>query len=244
MALRLKSRQNPPPNGFMYHQRQTNWRSWQAQPTTQWDFKLLCRAIQEHRERNPKFNLTTDLFSIANEVDYENARRVSTIPGAQSYLIDDAAVFSPPKAGALLTITQKLAGVAAGLSKVNAGRVMLLDWEAAGYPQVEQSLAEQRATVCVSCPKNGKGDFTRWFTVPAADRIKKQIERLKQKSLSTTKDNQLGVCEVCLCPLKLKMHAPLAFIAKYVGPEMKNELAAVTTGLGTHCWVIDELSGK
>ena len=242
MALRLVSRRTPPPNGFLYKQVQTNWESWRIAPETQWDFKALCRAIQQHRQSNPRFRLTTDLIAIANEVDAVNARRVAAIPGSDTYIMDDAAAQPIPKAQALSqTLPGKLRDAVAGLRNINAGRVMLLDWETAGYPQVPQELAEQRATVCVSCPKNGRGDFTRWFTIPAAERIHKQIERLKDVKLATSKDDQLGVCEVCLCPLRLKMHTPIEFVGKYLSAELRAELAAVQTGLGTSCWVTSEI---
>jgi hypothetical protein len=241
MALRLKNRRKGIPNGFMYEQRHTGWRSWLVNPSTKDDFNLLCRELQNHRRANARFNLPTDLPTIEAEVDYVNALRVATIPGASAeYLIDDSAVPPPPKAPAL-PLPERLAGAVAGLRKVNAGRVMLTDWEAAGYPQVAQELAEQRATICVSCPKNGKGDLSRWFTVPASERIIKQIERLQEIKLGTTKDESLGVCEVCLCPLRLKMHAPIEFVGKYLSAELKAELMEVQTGLGTPCWVISEL---
>jgi hypothetical protein len=241
MALRLKDRRKCPPNGFLYEQKQTGWRNWIVAPQTQWDFNLLCSSIQQHRRQNPRFQLSTDLAAIQNEVDLSNSLRVAAIPGAaDQYLINDPSPASPPKSEAP-TLTERLAHVVAGLRKVNSGRVMLLDWEAAGYPQVTQELAEHRAKICASCPKNGKGDFTKWFTIPASEHITKQIERLKDVKLSTTQDANLGVCEICLCPLKLKMHAPMEYIGKYLSNELKAELGAVQTGLGTSCWVIDEL---
>ncbi len=93
-----------------------------------------------------------------------------------------------------------------------------------------------RAAVCVACPLNGKGDFTRFFTVPAAASIKRQIERMHEKSISGSLDAQLGVCEGCLCPLVIKTKTPMKFIAAQMTPETIDSLRK-----GKDCWVIEEM---
>jgi len=241
MNYRLKDRRKSPPNGILYEQRQTGWRNWLIDPSSVWDFYLTCRLLQEHRKANPRFGLPTDMAKIEAEVDHANAQRVAAIPGAaDEFLIAvNESVGVPPSS---LGLSGKLAAAVQALKRVNAGRTMLLDWEKAGYPQAPQEQAEARAERCVDCKKNGQGDFTTWFTEPAAEHIKNQIERLKEINLSTLKDDLLGTCSVCLCPLRLKMHPPTEFVLKYLDDTIKAELSEVRTQSGKNCWVIDELN--
>ena len=93
-----------------------------------------------------------------------------------------------------------------------------------------QELAEKRADTCVSCPKNVMGDLTSWFTVPAAELIKKQLEARHQAKIFTTKDPLLGVCQACACPLPLKVHAPIEIVRDKMRPEDK-------AALWEKCWI-------
>ena len=231
MALRLKNRNQGIPNGFMYLQRQTNWRSWEAQPPTMWDFKLLCREIQKHRQLNPRFGLSTDMNSIATEVDMVNAARIAAIPGTESYLINDAP-FAPPNPPVLPSDPSgPLAAVGANLVKMASGVGVLYDWLGSGGQPVDNTVAETRAQICVACPKNGKGDLTKFFTVPAANLIMKQLEQRKDLNLSTTVDDKLGICEACGCVNKLKVHVPIEFILAKMSEQVRSDL-------DKSCWVL------
>lgn len=98
---------------------------------------------------------------------------------------------------------------------------------------VDQALAESRATVCAGCPKNGKGDLTSWFTVPAAKLIQVQLEAKNKRKLETKSDEALGVCEACSCPLKLKVFCPLDIINSKMSPTVRTELHP-------GCWILSE----
>jgi hypothetical protein len=237
MPLRLKSRQQACPNGFLYEQRETGYRNWMVDPNTVWDFNGLVQAIASHRAANKaRFpHLNTDPTAIANEVDAVNADRVSKIPGADIYLMEVGGAVNPPTP--LPTISQKLVHVAEGLRKVNAGRLTLLEWEQSGEPPVAKEKATARARVCVDCPKNGRGGLTDFFTVPASELIKAQMERSKSLDLSTPHDDSISVCKVCLCPLKLSVHSPIAIKVKHLPADVFNEMP-------DFCWVKTEAAAE
>jgi hypothetical protein len=58
---------------------------------------------------------------------------------------------------------------------------------------------------------------------------------MSDRKLSTMVDAQLNVCVACLCPLKLKVHAPLEFIARHMDPETR-------AALDPQCWMLAELA--
>lgn len=229
MAFRLKSKTQACPNGFLHVEKQTGWRNDLVAPATVWDWNGLVQAVRNHRLQNPQFRLSSNSADIANELDLENAARVAAIPGAAAiYLVNDEAPSSftnPPHSS--------LQNLVATARAVSVGAKTILDFEESGEPPATHDLAVKRAAVCVDCPQNGKGGFERWFTLPASERIRKQIERKAEMELSTPSDDKLGVCEACLCPLKLKVHFPLNFILKHMAADVKAKL-------DPRCWILSE----
>lgn len=231
IMLRLKNRQQSPPGGFLFEQSKTGWQNWKVDPPTQWDFFGLCRALQQHRLANQQFKFSTDMAAIEQEVDYANALRVARIPGADTYVINDQ--MPVPKSPAPAPIRQ-LQALAVAVNKVSAGADTIEDFDQSGARPVSKEQSEIRAGICVTCPQNGKGDLTRWFTVPLSERIRKQIELREGRGLVTTFDDLIGVCEACLCPLKLKVHFPIDLIVKHMDEKTKTEL-------DPKCWILEEM---
>jgi len=97
-------------------------------------------------------------------------------------------------------------------------------------------LADKRAAICVQCPQNGSGGLSRYFTVPVATLIKSRFERLHEMKLVTPNDAQLGVCDACLCPLRLKVWTPMEFIVKHTEKNAWPKFQQTTP----RCWVLDE----
>lgn len=235
MSVRLKNHWQCPPGGFHFFQAQTGWESAKADPPSQWDFKRLCTALQAHRKANPRFNLPTDMQTITEEVDTTNAMRVQAIPRAESYIVvsPEGSAFSNPTPKSLRPSLSKL-GVAVGAgSKYLAGGKLFIDWLGEGGVPVIPELANQRAAVCATCPKNTPGDWTQYFTDPVVAAVKRQIEFRNDLKLSTTNDEKLGTCQACLCVLTLKVHTPIQHIVKHMPPEVKKELVP-------QCWVLAE----
>lgn len=224
--VKLKSRTQCPVGGFMFTQAQTG-----AKFQT-WSFDELCGLIRSHRLANPRFGLATDPAAIAAEVDLTNATRMQSIPGADIYITSDEAL---PK----LTPRPRpsAAAAVAGARKVAAGVGVLLEWLGSGGVPVPQEAASYRASICAKCPKNKPGDLTSWFTVPASNLLKRQLEVRGDMKLATPYDDQLGVCEACACPLKLKVHTGLEHVLKHLTEQVKSELVP-------NCWILTTSKGK
>ncbi len=227
MSFKLRDRRKGIPNGFMYRQALTGWESWKIDENTKWDFFLLCRKLQEHRLSNPKYKLSTSMAAIESEVDASNAARVAAMPNSESYVVstDTAPSFqSPPQT----TLLRRAVGA---VNKIAAGAETISDFIDSGESPVAQELAESRAAVCVKCPLNEKGDLSRFFTIPAAERIRKQIEVKEGRGLKTSVDEKLNICGACLCTLKLKVWFPLPFIVKHMSEDVKVQL-------DVGCWIL------
>lgn len=225
----LKSITQCPPNGFQYFQPETGWNNLEHSPQSQWDFKLLCRDVQTMRKANPRFNLPTDLNQIEIEVRQTNALRMLSISGGEYYIQEDSA----PAVASLKKVLRPLrkpAGAVGAVSKLITGVNVLLDWLGSGGVPVSKETAERRASVCITCPMNQAGD---WFTDTASALIRSQIGAKNDLSLSTIHDDKLNTCKICLCPLPLKIWAPLEAVKAHMKDEVRKELPE-------YCWIIRE----
>jgi hypothetical protein len=238
--IRLKSRNTQIPNGLFFKQPEINWDSRKVLPLHP-SFSTLVNAVISARRANPhhakQHGWSLDQNAVGDEVDAFNAK-VCTAMGWTKYLAEIGGGAPPPfnQAQSLLNAKQLSAAVGE-IKRLWAGVKTVNDWLDSGAPPVAIEHAEKRAAICADCNLNGKGDFSKWFTKPAADAIKRQLERLHERKITTSKDASLQVCEACLCPLKLKVHAPMSFIQPHLSNEVMNDLRN-----GRNCWIISELA--
>lgn len=239
MAYRLKDRNKQIPNGYKFVQPETGW---QAQRFA--SFYSIARDLKNHRLGRPdlvtKHGWRTDAEGVEFDVEQFNVR-LCLQHGWGEYL-DGLEVGGglPPKSKTPSQQEVEQVGAAAGRAKkIWSGVRTLNDWIDSGEPPVPAELSTKRATICAACPKNTTGDFTAWFTKPAAGAIQKQIEKLADRKLSTPMDDKINVCDVCLCPLKLKVHTPIAFIRTNI-----NESVLVDLQKTPGCWIPTELTEK
>ena len=152
------------------------------------------------------------------------------IPNAESYVIQEGGpVHLAPKKAA--TLLKPLIAVGDKLRALSAGTALLLEWEGENFPTVPPTESATRAAICADCPKNGLGDLTRWFTVFASESIRKRIEGAQKLGLNTPADDKLGICDACLCPLKLKVHVPLENIKRHT-------TAKARADFDPRCWIL------
>lgn len=214
-----------PPKGWIFREPSTGWTTPTPISST---FDQVVQQIIAMRKKNPaitaKLKLATDKEAVGAELERYTRKRLglpeggTPVPFPVSHRYPNAAV----------------AGAVGAVKKLASGAALLLEWEQDGAKPVAKELAEKRAAICAVCPKNEKGaTLSEWFTIPAANLIRKQFERLNQMNLSTSKDAELQVCSACLCPLRLKVHVPLALALKRIKPEMKADL-------DPKCWIINE----
>jgi hypothetical protein len=223
----LKNRQMQVPHGMKFQIPEVKWRS---APFASFD--TIVNQATAIINSNPALQQTypTDRESVAALVDQFNTM-ICQQNGWTAYITGDP---SPPPPKPMAPASQtRMASVAGAVKRVNAGAALLLEWEKTGEPPVESAEAVRRSVICETCPQNGKGDLTSWFTVPAAELIRGRIGRLHSLKLTTPSDEKLGVCMACMCPLKLKVWAPLPLIKKHLSQEVKNDLPA-------HCWILDK----
>jgi len=218
-----------PNGGWVFHQPQTGWNAPTPVAST---FDQTVKLIIKHRQANPaivaKHKLSTDPAVVSQELIKFQQIRGALPP-------DPIPKLTPPVS------TPRMAGAVreavAAVRKVAAGAALLFEWEEAGMPHVEQSLADTRSETCSTCPKNEKGkNLTDIFTVPVADMIKKKMERLEQSNLRTKHDSQLAVCSACLCPMRTKVWIGLDLILNRMKPETLAELNQTNP----RCWILQE----
>lgn len=209
-----------PPGGWQFYQPQLNW--WAPFPVNNtWDQQRrnIAKVRLNNRAIAIKHNLSTDLDAIGIELLVYTRKRLN-IP-------------DPPKSLPRRPLPQVVADAVAAVSRVTGGGALLLEWEESKLPPEPADVSARRASFCVECPRNGKGDFTRWFTIPVSNLLKQRIQRLHQLELKTPYDDQLGVCEACECPLKLKVHTPMQLVLKHLKPEAKSML-------WEKCWILNQ----
>jgi len=230
---RLKNRQMSIPNGLVFYIPNLKWT-----PRPQSSLDSLVQQAQAALRGNPQIakKLGWDLSdqAMTDRIDEFNAE-VCLRMGWTDYVAEEGAAAPPPKMSPpqQQQYQQKLAAVVGVVKKLWAGLKSTDDWLDSGMPAVPPAQAEARAAVCATCPLNGKGGLETWFTVPASEAIKRQIEKLGTRKLVTTQDAKLGVCTICLCPLPLLVQTPLQF-------KLKHMTADTRRGLDPKCWVLAE----
>jgi hypothetical protein len=191
------------------------------------------------RKGNPhivqKNGWSHDAAEIEWYVDQQNVARCEA-HGWSKYLYDDGV--SPPVSKSENGSKKNLlANVAAGVRRhvqaTKAGISVYVDWVGDSGQPVDKALAESRAAVCVKCPLNKQGGLRQWFIEKAVREIQIVFGIMQDMDVSTQFDEQLGVCEACLCPMKSKVHAPIEHIKKHLTKEAEAKLHP-------SCWIPKE----
>lgn len=164
--MRLRNRNQGIPYGFKFTQPEGNFEA-----PANLSFKGVVDSVVAFRKGNPylarKHNWSTDLNSVADEVDSFNALRMQANPKWHNFIIDEDAGGSSFSGPFFPPIRQSFASAVVGPAKrVAAGVGVLLDWLGSSGRSVLRELAEKRAEVCSSCPQNQPGDWTTTFTPP------------------------------------------------------------------------------
>lgn len=217
---RMKSRDWFPPGEWqMIHPEAGQTKPWKG------SFSEIVQQELAFRHRNPtlvaKNNLSLHPDDVANEVDSYNAARMIA-GGYFGFVILDSD--SPPP-------DPNDQGRLGSAGAVAAGARLLIDWLGSNQKPVPIEIAEARAVICADCPQNGKGDWTRYLTRPAAATARHLLGVKHDMDLRTSLDSRLGFCEACACPLPLKVFVPLRHALSYLTPEAKARL-------DPRCWML------
>lgn len=107
-------------------------------------------------------------------------------------------------------------------------------WIGAGLKPVHPDQSQKRANICLKCPHN---DMTLTiadvFKGKVADTVRRQIELKNHMQLRVEGEKRLGICDICECVLRLKVHVPLQFIDENTDEETAKLFPE-------HCWYVQE----
>ena len=224
MSVRLKSRTECPPGGFIVTISQLN------QTKQFWSFREAVDWYLGIATANPALHLPTDPAKIANFIDQQNALRVMTIPGAEIYLQKGGQEQSPSKKVPLGNLPSRVAAAATDIRTAAAGTAVVLDWLLSGGKPVDADLASARAAICAECPKNVPGS---WFTVAPAETIRATLSARSDLKLETPYDAKLQSCDACKCLNRLKVWCPVEHIVKHTKADVWDRLDPL-------CWMLNE----
>lgn len=234
---RLKSRNVFPPGSFQWVESQTGW-----QPQSWMSFEQVVQALIAHRKANAwiakQNNLPTEYNAVANQVDEYNAARCLAHPGWEHFVGSP----EPPKtwSPSAFQVRQRVSAAGGAVRRTAAGVKLVAEWLGDGLRPVENALAEKRAGVCVTCPKNGDPNWLQKIDAALASEIKTMVEMRNDLKLSTIHDANLLTCTACDCFLKLKVHTPIKHILNNMPESVQTVLKGVRTSTGSKCWVIEE----
>lgn len=234
---RLLDRNKQIPNGFKFVIPQIRWQApaWAS-------FHTIVQGIIAARKAHPQmmvqYGWSVDEATVADELDEYSATWCLHMGWGEGY-VANAAPASPPSfiPAPHQTDPGKLAAVGQKLKNIWSGVRTLNDWLDSNEPSVPAAHSAARAVICSACPKNVQGSFDSWFTKPAAAAIQRQLEKAQSRNLSTPDDAKLNICDVCSCPMKLKVHTPLAYIKQHLTEEVSAQLRAVPG-----CWIPIEIA--
>lgn len=235
--MQLKDRNKQIPNGLRFYIPELQWNA----PGPYASFTRICDAVEGVVRANPglaqKNQWPQDRTGIENWVEAYNAQLCVQM-GWTDYLLNESGPSVPKWDPSHQQATlQGLRAAAARAKELVAGAKTLGSWLASGEPPVDRNQAEARAAICVPCVANEKGDWTKWFTKPAAELIEREQATLHQRQISTIHDERLQFCSACSCPLKLKVHIPRSWIKE--GTTAAQALKMRESN--PKCWVLAEL---
>jgi len=226
---RLKSLTAHPPLGFQFIEPAAGMKK-----PFSGSFSSVVDQVRALRRANKylaeKHGWAMDKADIEYEVEQQNVARCIA-HGWTDFLQQEFVASTPTYQGDL---KKNLFGNAVGgLKRVAAGVGVLIEWLGNSGKPVDQATSEHRASVCATCPQNGKGGLLEYFTGKAASTIKTQLEIKNDLALRTSHDAELGTCLACTCKLDLKVHTPIQHILTHTSDEVKAKL-------DPRCWVLHE----
>lgn len=116
------------------------------------------------------------------------------------------------------------------VSHIAGGAKTITEWLGEGGATVDQETAQRRTNTCLQCELNQPGSEV--FDAVAAA-IKKTVELKNDLGLTTDGIKKLETCQLCLCPLRLKIFVPISNVKRSLTPK-EFELAPA------HCWMVTE----
>ncbi len=213
---KLKSREFFVPNGFQYSVPPLNWKS---PPGI--SFNSCVQQVYALARANPGVDMPRTIPEIEHAVEQANVQRCLQNGWVDYVHLDPEE--TPPK-----WFPPQQASRFAG--KLAVGAKTLVAWLGNGANPENKEEAARRASICATCPQNQPGELSSFFERATSELIRRQVEFARDCELTTPADSKLGVCAVCACPLKLKVHVPLETIHAKLSAATLSELPEI-------CWM-------
>lgn len=219
--IRLKNRQLSIPNGYRYYWPLTGFKARVG------SFDSVTQQFQAHLRGN---------VSQANKagIDPDNYEQVADLVDAFNAAYCRRMLYfafiTGVEEGQSSSVPFRQAPLQRRVENVAAGGDTLIDWIRSGAEAVPKTEATRRGAICSKCESNKKGDWLRFFTVPVSRAIQFALNRRDKMKLETEHDSKLGVCELCDCPLQLKIHLPMQRIVDGIDPDVRKKLPG-------NCWI-------
>ena len=225
----LNRNNHPPGGGYSFYQPETKWFLKPGLP-----FDMAVQEIIRHRQANPQFNLATDYATVSDELDEYTCRRLNYDPKWCSGEKKKTAIRRPlsplypsvpvaQPAAPAATIVKRAQQVAGGIET-------LAGWLGSGAETVTPQVANNRAIICLGCPKNVRGNWVESVIGVVADAIRGTLALKKHLSLATQVDDGLGTCDACGCNLPLKVWVSPGVIRESLTEDIVRELTP-------QCWM-------
>lgn len=116
------------------------------------------------------------------------------------------------------------------VSHIKDGAKTLTEWLGEGGITVDQETAQRRTDTCLKCDLN---QFGNQIVDVVAAAIKKTVELKNDLGLTTNGIKNLETCQLCSCPLRLKIFVPISNVKRSLTPK-EFELAPA------FCWMVTE----
>lgn len=222
----LKSITNFPPGGFTYTQPESKLKFAQLIPLPD-----QAKLVADHRKSNALPGATT--LEAERDIEEWTCLRLNDDP---EWCVTDA-----QKKTVLLPLVKRLGlavqAVGESVSRAVAGARILYEWFGEGGVPVDQVLAQKRADFCIACPQNSS---ERGPLSTLSETAHRHLEKRSEMKMWVMGEEKLGVCLVCDCPMKLKIHTPLDLITQHTTADTMRKL----DNIPTPCWVRDEVRNQ
>jgi hypothetical protein len=219
----LKTITSFPPGGFTYTQPESKLKFSQLIPLPD-----QAKLVAAHRKANGYSGATVS--EAANDIEEWTCLRLNNDP---EYCITDTQKKTAPLRF-VSGLVRDVQAVASSVADAVVGARIIYEWWGEGGRPVPQELAQGRADNCIACPNN---TVERSWLSGLSETAQEHLQFRSKEKMSVKGEEKLGICVLCSCPMKLKVHTPIELIHEHTLPETIQKLDGV---LGL-CWVRDEL---
>ena len=95
--------------------------------------------------------------------------------------------------------------ILAKIKQLASGASAITEWLGEGGSVVDQNTAQERANICLKCPKHNPDQNA---LVLFAEGVRKVLSVKNDIGLEVENEDKLGSCSVCGCVLKLQVFEP------------------------------------